>query len=155
MKNYRLITLLLSTFVTLHLTAQSGKIVGTITDGEYNEPMAFANVLIKDTTSGTTSDFDGKYQLEISEGSYTVIFSYIGYQSIEISEVVVTANTDVNVDVTLNTNSLDAIIITTSVRKNTESAVLNLQRKSITLLDGLSAQSIKSRPRIKRILHLI
>ena len=144
MKNYRLITLLLTTFVTLHLTAQSGKIVGTTTDGEYNEPMAFANVLIKDTTSGTTSDFDGKYQLEISEGSYTLIFSYIGYQSVEISEVVVTANSDVNVDVTLNTNSLDAIIITTSVRKNTESAVLNLQRKSITLLDGLSAQSIKS-----------
>ena len=128
----------------LQLTAQSGKIVGTITDGEYNEPMAFANVLIKNTTTGTTSDFDGKYQLEVSEGNYTIIFSYIGYQSVEISDVNVEANSEVLVDVTLNTNSLETVIITTTVRKNTESAVLDLQKKSITLLDGLSAQGIKS-----------
>mgnify|MGYP000999894418 FL=1 len=144
MKNYRLITLLLTAFVALQLTAQSGKIVGTITDGDYNEPMAFANVLIKNTTTGTTSDFDGKYQLEMEEGNYAIIFSYIGYQTIEISDIVVAGNSDVIVDVTLNTNSLEAVVITTTIRKNTESAVLDLQKKSITLLDGLSAQSIKS-----------
>ena len=106
--------------------------------------MAFANVLVKNTTTGTTSDFDGKYQLEISEGIYTIIFSYIGYQSIEISDVNIGPDSEVIVDVTLKTNSLDAIVITTTIRKNTESAVLDLQKKSITLLDGLSAQSIKS-----------
>jgi len=144
MKLYKLTSFLLTTFLALQLTAQSGKIVGTITDGEYNEPMAFANVLIKNTTTGTTSDFDGKYQLEVSEGNYTIIFSYIGYQSVEISDVNVEANSEVLVDVTLNTNSLETVIITTTVRKNTESAVLDLQKKSITLLDGLSAQGIKS-----------
>ena len=144
MKLYKLTSFLLTTFLALQLTAQSGKIVGTITDGEYNEPMAFANVLIKNTTTGTTSDFDGKYQLEISEGNYTIVFSYIGYQSVEISDVTVEANSEVLVDVTLNTNSLETVIITTTVRKNTESAVLDLQKKSITLLDGLSAQGIKS-----------
>ena len=144
MKLYKLTSFLLTTFLALQLTAQSGKIVGTITDGEYNEPMAFANVLIKNTTTGTTSDFDGKYQLEISEGNYTIVFSYIGYQSVEISDVNVEANSEVLVDVTLNTNSLETVIITTTVRKNTESAVLDLQKKSITLLDGLSAQGIKS-----------
>jgi outer membrane cobalamin receptor len=106
--------------------------------------MAFANVLIKNTTTGTTSDFDGKYQLEVEEGNYAIIFSYIGYQTIEISDIVVAGNSDVIVDVTLNTNSLEAVVITTTIRKNTESAVLDLQKKSITLLDGLSAQSIKS-----------
>ena len=58
-------------------TAQSGKIVGTITDGDYNEPMSFANVLIKNTTPGTTSNFDGTYQLEISEGIYILVFVYL------------------------------------------------------------------------------
>ena len=144
MKIHKLTSFLLTTFLALQLTAQSGKIVGSITDGDYNEPMAFANVLVKNTTTGTTSDFDGKYQLEVSEGIYTIIFSYIGYQSIEISDVNVAPNSEVIVDVTLNTNSLDAIVITTTIRKNTESAVLDLQKKSITLLDGLSAQSIKS-----------
>jgi len=131
-------------FTTLSVNSQTGKITGTVIDGEFNEPMAFANVLIKNTTKGTTSDFDGKYTIDVEPGNYTVVFSYIGYQTIEISDVAVEANEDVIVDVTLNTNSLETVVITTTVRKNTESAVLDLQKNSITLLDGLSAQGIKS-----------
>ena len=131
-------------FTTLNVNSQTGKITGTVIDGEFNEPMAFANVLIKNTTKGTTSDFDGKYTIDVEPGNYTVVFSYIGYQTIEISDVAVEANEDVIVDVTLNTNSLETVVITTTVRKNTESAVLDLQKNSITLLDGLSAQGIKS-----------
>ena len=131
-------------FTTLNVNSQTGKITGTVMDGEFNEPMAFANVLIKNTTKGTTSDFDGKYTIDVEPGNYTVVFSYIGYQTIEISDVAVEANEDVIVDVTLNTNSLETVVITTTVRKNTESAVLDLQKNSITLLDGLSAQGIKS-----------
>ena len=139
-----LILFSLTVLTPIQVFAQTGKISGTIMDGEFNEPMAFANVLIKNTTKGTTSDFDGKYTVDIEPGLYTVVFSYIGYQTIEISDVAVVANDDVIVDVTLNTNSLENVIITTTVRKNTESAVLDLQKKSITLLDGLSAQTIKS-----------
>ena len=139
-----LILFSLTVLTPTQIFAQTGKISGTIMDGEFNEPMAFANVLIKNTTKGTTSDFDGKYNIDIEPGLYTVIFSYIGYQTIEISDVNVMGDDDVILDVTLNTNSLENVIITTTVRKNTESAVLDLQKKSITMLDGLSAQSIKS-----------
>ena len=138
----KLLVLILFTF--FNVNGQTGKIAGTIMDGEFNEPMAFANVLIKNTTKGTTSDFDGKYSIDMEAGNYTLIFSYIGYQTIEISDVVVKSNDEVIIDVTLNTNSLETVVITTTVRKNTESAILDLQKKSITLLDGLSAQSIKS-----------
>jgi TonB-dependent receptor len=138
----KLLVLILFTF--FNVNGQTGKIAGTIMDGEFNEPMAFANVLIKNTTKGTTSDFDGKYSIDVEAGNHTLVFSYIGYQTIEISDVVVKSNDDVIVDVTLNTNSLETVVITTTVRKNTESAILDLQKKSITLLDGLSAQSIKS-----------
>ena len=140
-----IIKLLIIVMITIfNVNAQTGKITGTIMDGEFNEPMAFANVLIKNTTKGTTSDFDGKYFIDVEAGNYTLVFSYIGYQTIEISDVVVKSNDEVIVDVTLNTNSLETVVITTTVRKNTESAILDLQKKSITLLDGLSAQSIKS-----------
>ena len=138
----KLLVLILFTF--FNVNGQTGKIAGTIMDGEFNEPMAFANVLIKNTTKGTTSDFDGKYSIDVEAGNYSLVFSYIGYQTIEISDVVVKSNDEVIVDVTLNTNSLETVVITTTVRKNTESAILDLQKKSITLLDGLSAQSIKS-----------
>ncbi len=144
MKNiYIVLTLFLSSLFSLN--AQTGTLAGNVLDGEYNnEPMAFANILVKGTTTGTTSDFDGKYQLNLDEGTYTIIFSFVGYQSKEISDVVIKSGQVLDLDVILTSNSLDEIIITTSVKRNTENAVLNIQKKSVTLLDGLSAQSIKS-----------
>lgn len=127
-----------------YVTAQTGTLAGNVIDGEFVEPMAFANILIKGTTIGTTSDFDGKYQLELEPGTYIIIYSYVGYGTKEISDVVIKANEETSLDVTLDTNSLDTIVITTSVKRNTENAVLNFQKKSVVVLDGLSAQSIQS-----------
>lgn len=139
------IFLLLFLGSALAASSQTGTLAGNIIDGEYNnEPMAFANVLVKGTTIGTTSDFDGKYQLNLDPGTYTIIFSFVGYETKEISDVIIKAGQVFDLDVTLSTNSLDEIIITTSAKRNTENAVLNIQKKSVTLLDGLSAQSIKS-----------
>lgn len=143
MKN---IFIVLSLFLTsfLSLNAQ-GTVAGNVLDGEYNnEPMAFANILVKGTTTGTTSDFDGKYQLSLDAGTYTLIFSFVGYESKEISDIVIKNGQVFDLDVILKSNSLDEIVITTSAKRNTENAVLNIQKKSVTLLDGLSAQSIKS-----------
>ena len=124
--------------------SQTGKVAGNLIDGEFVEPLAFGNVLVKGTTTGTTSDFDGKYELELDPGTYTLVFSFVGYNTQEIVDVVIKAGEVTALDVTLETNSLDTIILTTSIKRNSESAVLNLQKKSVTLLDGLSAESIKS-----------
>ena len=88
-------------------------------------------------------DFDGKYSLDLEPGEYTLTFSFVGYQTIEVSEVLIKSDEVEQVDVTLSTNTLDEIIITTTVRKNTESAVLDIQKKSAVMLDGLSSQGIK------------
>jgi outer membrane receptor for ferrienterochelin and colicin len=144
MKNLYIILTLVFTSI-FSLQAQTGIVAGNVIDGDYNnELLAFANILVKGTIIGTTSDFDGKYQLELNEGTYTIIFSFVGYETKEISEVVIKANQVLDLDVTLATNSLEQVIITTSIKRNTENAVLNIQKKSVTLLDGLSAQSIKS-----------
>jgi TonB-dependent receptor len=126
------------------VSAQKGTLAGNIIDGEFVEPMAFANVLVKGTTIGTTSDFDGKYEIELESGTYTIVFSFVGYSTKEISDVIIKVDDVTPLDVTLNTNSLETVVITTSVKRNTESSVLNLQKKSVVVLDGLSAQSIKS-----------
>ena len=143
MKNIsKLLTLFFFIF-TSSVSAQSGKLAGVVIDGDFNDPMAFANILIKGTTTGTTSDFDGKYEFELKEGTYIIVFSFVGYETKEISDVIIKAGEVFPLDVTLNTNSLETIIITTSVRKNTEAAVLDIQKNSVSLIDGLSAQSIK------------
>jgi hypothetical protein len=123
---------------------QTGTLAGNVIDGEFLEPMAFANVLVKGTTTGTTSDFEGKYELELESGTYTIVFSFVGYATQEISDVIIKTGEVTSLDVTLNTNSLETIVITTSVNRNTENSVLNFQKKSVVVLDGLSAQAIKS-----------
>jgi TonB-dependent receptor len=141
----RLYLFLLATLFCVGFTqAQKGKVAGNLIDGEFIEPLAFGNVLVKGTTTGTTSDFDGKYELELDPGTYTIVFSFVGYNTQEIVDVVIKPGEVTTLDVTLETNSLDTIVLTTSVKRNSESAVLNLQKKSVTLLDGLSAESIKS-----------
>lgn len=121
-----------------------GKVAGTVIDGEFNEPMAFANILVKGTSKGVTTDFDGKYELELEEGTYTLVFSFVGYATKEISDVVIKNDEVFTLDVLMETNSLDTVVITTTTKRNTESAVLNLQKKSAVVLDGLSSQAIKS-----------
>ena len=133
----------LLSFITF---AQSGIITGTVNDGEYNDILPFANVIIKDSQRGALSDFEGKYSLELKPGIYTVQFSFVGYQTLEINEVIVKNGETIIVDVTLkaSTAKLDEVIITTSLKRNTEASILHLQRNSVKLIDGLSLESIKN-----------
>lgn len=123
----------------------SQSISGVVIDGDFNEPLPFANVSIKGTKTGATSDIDGKFQIKVQPGTYTVVFSFVGYSTTEISDVIVKSNKDTFIQVTLKpeSNQLDAVVITTTSKKNSEASVLDLQKKSISLVDGLSIQSIR------------
>ena len=148
MKKSSLLLTIISRIITLFIAsfAQSGIITGTVNDGEYNDILPFANVIIKDSQRGALSDFEGKYSLELKPGIYTVQFSFVGYQTLEINEVIVKNGETIIVDVTLkaSTAKLDEVIITTSLKRNTEASILYLQRNSVKLMDGLSLESIKN-----------
>lgn len=142
MKNSIVVLFLIFMSITAH--SQSG-ITGTLLDEEVNDLLPFANVLIKGTSIGATTDFEGKYVLQVEPGTYTLVFSFVGYQTKEITEVIVKPGDFTIVDVSLGSaaNALEEVVVTTSARKNSENAVLQLQKKSIKLLDGLSLESIK------------
>ncbi|MBN2869309.1 MAG: TonB-dependent receptor [Flavobacteriaceae bacterium] len=144
MKQFKqLITLFFLIFTCLTF-AQTGIVSGTIMDSEFNDVLPYANVVVKGTTKGTTTDFDGKYALELAEGTYTIQYSFVGYETKEITDIIVKANEEVIVDVSIGpANSLEEVVLTSSSKRNTENAVLNLQKKSVMLMDGLSAQTIK------------
>ncbi|GAA4279961.1 TonB-dependent receptor [Gaetbulibacter aestuarii] len=140
------IILLLIVLITSFSFAQStGSIVGKLIDKEYNnEPLAFANVLIKGTTKGTTSDFDGLYSFEnLTPGAYTLIFSFVGYTTQEIP-VTVTAGkvTEVNVTMSASAASLDEVVITTTTRKESETALLLDQKKAVEIKQSIGAQEL-------------
>ncbi|WP_456423693.1 TonB-dependent receptor domain-containing protein [Lutibacter sp.] len=137
--------LLISFLISFIGWAQTGILTGKVIDGDSNDPLAFANVIIKGTSKGTTSDFEGFYELKINPGTYSITFSFIGYETKVITEVVITADEINNLDVILKPEgiSFETIIITAKRAKNTETAMLNVQKKSVNLMDGISAQSFR------------
>ncbi len=76
---------------------------------------------------------------------YTLVFSFVGYQTKEITGVLITEGEITNTNVTLNPSAgqLEEVVITTTARQNTEAAVLSFQKNSVNLLDGLSLETIK------------
>lgn len=70
----------------LPLTAQQTiQVTGNITDSETLEPLTGVNVIIKGTTKGTITDIDGNYSITINSPDDILIFSYIGFNTEEIT----------------------------------------------------------------------
>ena len=134
------------TLLSLSTNAQSGLVRGTVIDADFQDPVPFANILVKETGTGTTSDFDGNYEIALDEGTYTLQFSYLGYKTIEITDVIISGieTTVVNVTMEVMAEGLEEVVIAVSAKQNTESAVLAFQKKAAGLVDGLSSQRIKS-----------
>lgn len=80
MKNFTKIFLVFMIMLTASSFAQT-KISGIIMDGEYNESLPGANVYIKGTQVGTTTDLDGKFEITTTEKSGTIIVSFLGFES--------------------------------------------------------------------------
>ena len=66
-------------FLTSMLYSQQGVITGEVIDGDYNAPLMGANVLVKGTTKGASTDMDGKYSLNV-DWNLRVLLSWICYQ---------------------------------------------------------------------------
>ncbi|MFD0964892.1 SusC/RagA family TonB-linked outer membrane protein [Pseudofulvibacter geojedonensis] len=99
-----ILTLLLA-FVVQLTFAQEQTVSGTVLD-ENSLPLPGATVLIKGTTNGTSTDFDGKYSIKAKNGD-TLEFSYVGYAT----QVIVVNGTSINATLTPD-NELDEIVVT-------------------------------------------
>jgi outer membrane receptor protein involved in Fe transport len=139
MKQY--ITVLICLFTSIAF-AQTGAVNGTLTDKQMNnEPLPFANVLIKNSTKGTTSNFDGYYAIEdLSPDTYIIEFSFIGYETIE-KTIIIRANEVIMLNVSLSPSAaaLDEVVITTSLRRDTETFLLLEQKKATTIKESIGS----------------
>ena len=143
MKNFYLTVLAL--FLCSFLAAQSGTIQGVITDGKSNETIPFANILINNTSEGFTSDFDGSFSYELEVGTYSFEVSYIGYQTRLIENVNIASGDITQLDIILEEDSqeLEEVVISAKQIKNTENALMAIQRRSANVVNGISSQSIR------------
>lgn len=145
-KMRKLFTLFFLSYTAISFAQQTGSIVGSLTDKEFNnEPLAFANVIIKGTSTGTTSDFDGLYSLEkLSPGAYSIVYSFVGYKTVEIENIEVIANkvTTVNVPMGASAAALDEVIIKTTTKRESEVALLLEQKKASTIKQSIGSQEL-------------
>jgi len=86
---------------------EKGKIKGIVFDAEVNNtPLSFANITIKNTAISTSSALDGSYSISLKPGTYTLVFSFLGYQTMEVKNVIVSSNNS-----TINNQNLAALEI--------------------------------------------
>ena len=88
------------------VSAQTSKVTGKVI-GEDGEPVIGASIIVKGTTVGTVTDFDGNFELEVPANGKQLVISYIGMKS---KEVVVSPN--VNVTLMSDTQNLDEVVVT-------------------------------------------
>ncbi|TXD93726.1 TonB-dependent receptor [Gillisia hiemivivida] len=123
-----------------------GTIAGKLMDKEISgETLPFANVIIKGTSIGTTTDIDGLYAIEnLTPGTYTVIFSFVGYETLEVPNVTVVAGkvTEINTALGSNAASLDEVVIKTVARRDSQVALLIEQKKAIEIKESIGAQEL-------------
>ena len=91
----------------LALTAQARVIKGTVTD-QTGETIISASVVVQATSVGTITDLDGNYELEVPDDAKTLVVSYIGYKTAEVT----ISGATVNVVLVEDTQALDEVVVT-------------------------------------------
>ncbi len=106
--------------------SMAGGVRGTILSEEGN-PLAFATIFVKETGTGSATDFEGKYEVRLSPGKYTILFQYLGYESI-LREVVV-GDDFIEINLTLKTQTI--MLQNVTVRAGKEDPAYTIMRKAI------------------------
>tara|TARA_R100001143_G_C3361063_1_gene135834 strand:+ start:17679 stop:20750 length:3072 start_codon:yes stop_codon:yes gene_type:complete len=88
--------------------AQSITVTGTVISSDNNEPVPFATVIIKGTSTGTTTDLDGNYTLSNVPEDAVLVFSYVGMLR---QEIPVNGRTEINVTLEVDEIGLEAIVV--------------------------------------------
>jgi Ca-activated chloride channel family protein len=99
-----LISILLASYTSM---AQTRKVTGLVTDDK-NNPLIFANVNIKGTTTATLTDLNGQYEIEVNNDSSILVFTYIGYQT---KEEKVKDRTKINIKLKQSAIDLSEVVV--------------------------------------------
>ena len=103
----RILTFLIIIFSTT-LYAQNVNVTGTVTEATSGQPLPGVNVLIKNTSRGASTDFDGNFSLTDVPLNSVLVFSYLGYQT---KEVTVTNDQSLAVILEEDSQSLDEVVV--------------------------------------------
>ena len=124
-------------------TSHAATIRGLVTDRETGEPLIGAAVMLDGTTTGAVTDMDGHYELVgVRNGKWLIVVSYVSYRTERVS-VTVDGVAEVDVQLSPDAQQLEGVTVTAEAKRNTEAALITVQRQSLVMQTGVSAQQIK------------
>lgn len=106
MKKFKSILAVLFLFVSVSALAQNISVKGTVTD-EKGEPVPFASVMLKGTSTGTATDGDGKFAINVPANG-TLVVSFVGYHTVEVA---VNGKTTVDCVLSADAEYLDDVLV--------------------------------------------
>jgi len=145
MKTLKLIFLAVMCAVTAAINGQTGTIEGIVKDLSSGSALPGATVIIEGTTTGTTTDADGRFRIiNLKPGSYNLKITYVSYLPETIEKVRVEQNKTAQVEVVLKENTVNLSDVTvTAVRKtNTELSMISDIKTNAFVTIGISGQQI-------------
>lgn len=126
--------------------AQKGTIRGTVYEEGTGEPLFGVSVFVKETSTGAITDFDGKFEIQVDPGTYSLQVSYMSYATVDLTDVEVKSG-DVTVinDIMMaeEASELETVTISASAIRTTESALMSVKRNAANLMDGISASTFR------------
>ena len=143
MKNIATLIFLL---ISISVFSQS-KIVGTVSDSTSNESLIGATVFIPQYNIGASTDIDGKFELSVKPGTYTIEVRYITYRNYKQTISIQSGETkSLEVKMKADVTELTAINIVSSINKDSQAELIQTQKNSATVVDGTTAESFKKTP---------
>ena len=116
---------------------KSLKVSGVVKDSETGEELPGASVYVENTARGAATNLDGIFTLMLSEGTYRLVVTYVGYEKQEV-DISVPDNADVNIDLTpLNANLAEVNVSARRPDQNVQSLQMGMQK-----LDKATIKSI-------------
>jgi len=140
-----ILLILVSTFITVTVNAQSQKIYGTVTDKKTGEPIPFVDVKLIEKNTPTQTDFEGQYNFgNIANGTYSIVFRVQEYTIDTITGINVNgASIDVSVAMSKPTNdTIPEIVIIHIVDKAGDVGLGTEMKNDGRVMDGISAESM-------------
>jgi len=121
-----------------------GKITGVVRN-EKNEEMPGVTVLVESVNKSTTTTVAGDYVLTLPPGTYTLEFSFVGYQTRRITDAIVKEGevTDLSAVLTAASKQMQAVVVTSGARKESTRSLLMTQKNSAGMTNGISAEQIR------------
>ncbi|MDP5105421.1 MAG: TonB-dependent receptor [Polaribacter sp.] len=117
-------------FVSILANAQTFTLNGKVVD-ENNESLPSATILVKENNQGTSTDFNGKFSLNLPKGKYTIQVSFIGYKTV-FKAISLTKNDEIEFVLLPDSTVLEEVLVS-AVRVNADVPVTfsNLSKKEI------------------------